>query len=161
MVDWVLFARILIVYPYHSTPRLKFVAIISFPIAMKLARAGVLLAFCRPWAVTAGYESLLATNRFARVEWFLAMFDNGQVHAICCLLLRAADALISYASILFLRKLRFGFKNPDSGRLTSGTIGMDASPVSAMCLIGCLVRLSRLPIACLVLDCGHELRVPL
>jgi hypothetical protein len=75
-VDWVVFARLLVVYPYKNTPKLKFIALISFPLAIKVARAGVLLTLCKPWTTSC---LTVQSNKLARVEWILAMFDNRSV----------------------------------------------------------------------------------
>jgi hypothetical protein len=102
------------VYPYVPGRLGSFVAIMTLPIVVKIARVIVTTLFLLDYSkgagmvnpVTMGTAATLAgaDPKLPKIEWALQMVDNG------------------YASALFLWKLRLGFRSQDSGRLTiSGT----------------------------------------
>jgi len=89
MIESILFLRILAVYPFNITPRAKFVAIITFPVVMKIARfinfsiattgiSHTLMqhnALTKQDPVTTGLHFLHSHPNF-EIEWFLLILDN-------------------------------------------------------------------------------------
>jgi hypothetical protein len=85
LIDWILFTRIISVFPARSTPLGKFLRIISFPICIKIARLGVLIAFIIEW--DRDFQGQMAKDQLYKVSWknlplpktemALSLFDNG------------------------------------------------------------------------------------
>ena len=81
MVDFILFLRILVVYPYNATLKVKFFVIISIPILMMLARLINYTCFIVNISITVDNGILIVGEAFHRliypeIEWFLGFFDN-------------------------------------------------------------------------------------
>ena len=82
MVEFILFLRILAVYPYNTTSRIKFFTIIFFPVAMKIARLTNISFYLVKLSIIDD-ESLQSTGMVVlqtlpnpEIEWFLNFFDN-------------------------------------------------------------------------------------
>jgi len=102
MVELTLLLRILAVYPFNTTPRIKFVAIMTFPVLMKIARlVNLCITLVNLSRSLARYNRSTDQNPYAsgvvsiktlpnsEIEWFLQVFDN------------------FYASTVFLLKLNY------------------------------------------------------
>jgi hypothetical protein len=92
MVDLVLILRVLVIYPFTITPRLKWLTIMFVPFALKSARLGCLIAVFvhyvaeeKTWKQDLGVkssdrtESPLYHSPYYVALWILEALDNGQV----------------------------------------------------------------------------------
>lgn len=83
LVDSILLSKLYAVFPPSRTPRLKFIVIMGFPVAMKITRLINVIIYLRNFAsivhsVGYGGSAALVVSPLpnVKVEWFLQMFDN-------------------------------------------------------------------------------------
>ncbi|KAA1470949.1 hypothetical protein DENSPDRAFT_83311 [Dentipellis sp. KUC8613] len=88
LVDSILLLRLNAVYPRHSTPRLKYIAIMAFPVFVKIARSVNNIIYLSNYSrhasslvdntTAAGAGMVLVTSKLpdVKVGWFLQIFDN-------------------------------------------------------------------------------------
>jgi hypothetical protein len=87
VVDIVLFARLVAVYPYRSWARLRFVSIIAFPVVVKGIRLACVIVQELEFVHTSnGLQTSAAAaasrqgwSNWATAEWTLQLADNGSV----------------------------------------------------------------------------------
>jgi hypothetical protein len=87
IVDLVLFIRLIVVYPYRSSTRLRFASIIAFPIAIKAARLACVIVQDNQLHLaqtvdgsepdTTAFVSQQGWSSLATAEWILQPLDNG------------------------------------------------------------------------------------
>jgi len=82
LVDSILLLRLMVVYPFHRTPRKVWLAIVSFPVAIKVLRVVNISVYCASIAQVINNDSPLEAsaaleNLFnARLEWTAQLLDN-------------------------------------------------------------------------------------
>jgi hypothetical protein len=127
LADLALLCRMLAVFPYSQTPRLKFFAIFTPVICFKIIRVVSLLesTMLSLWGMAqADSFSWTSTNRaWVLVYTVCAAVDNGCVQALARW--PSAHEVSSYTSVLFLWKLRSATGN----RRTLGLCSDSASSV--------------------------------
>jgi hypothetical protein len=130
LIDWVLFARIITVYPARSTPRSMRLAIIAFPLAVKAARLAVAILFTYEW--NNNYEKQTDYTQVETISWAhwplpkaelsLQLVDNGHVQVLTSGP-PVHSIIYRYATAVFLWKIRSGFREEQHGRFSSGSSG--------------------------------------
>lgn len=65
------------IYPFNTTPRMKFVAVMTFPVLMKIVRFIDLVIYFRVFTKKFQVEGLYAgVVPYQEIEWFLSVADN-------------------------------------------------------------------------------------
>jgi hypothetical protein len=101
LVGFILLVRLRAVYPPQSVNVLHRIWILGFPILLKIARIVNLALFIHALSVSTSNRStalqkIAATSAHApylKIEWFMELFDNAQVHGRCFTRLRANRTL--------------------------------------------------------------------
>ncbi|KAJ8595649.1 hypothetical protein M405DRAFT_871734 [Rhizopogon salebrosus TDB-379] len=110
VAEGILMLRLLAAYPFELTPRVRFVAIMSVPVIIKIARIinfSVWLASYAP--TTKGIDSALVDGAAygswnSKFDWVAQCIDNG------------------FVSIMFLRRLRTQIKTPEGAIRPRGVV---------------------------------------
>ncbi|TFY53384.1 hypothetical protein EVG20_g10140 [Dentipellis fragilis] len=94
LVDSILLLRLNAVYSWHSTQRMKFIAIMTFPVLVKFSRLGNNAMYLANYSrnassltnntTAAGGGMVLVTSKLpgVKIEWFLQIFDNAYTSAL-------------------------------------------------------------------------------